>query len=168
MTLDFKMQSWVTPVTVGAFVLSAVTGVLIFFHLSPGLVHVVHEWLSWLLVAAVGLHLILHWRSFQRYFSRKPAVVLMALFALITLGSMLPINGGKSQDGDPRKLSRQLMGATERSELREMAAVLDVSSEQLLDRLQARGIKVNADTQTVTEVAQANGIETRKVLGTMF
>ena len=34
----------------GAFTLSAVTGVLMFFHLDSGLNKAAHEWLSWAMV----------------------------------------------------------------------------------------------------------------------
>lgn len=46
----------VTPITAGAFLLSAVTGMLIFFHADSGAKKFVHEWLSWVLLAGAGLH----------------------------------------------------------------------------------------------------------------
>ena len=47
-------REWATPITIGAFLLSAVTGVLLFFHLDSGLNKLAHEWLSWVLLAAVA------------------------------------------------------------------------------------------------------------------
>jgi len=45
-----KMREWATPVTIGAFGLIALTGVMLFFKVQYGMVKPVHEWLSWLLV----------------------------------------------------------------------------------------------------------------------
>ncbi len=69
------MKNWATPLAVGAFTISAVTGLLIFFDLELGIVEPVHKWLSWLLVTGVILHLISNWKQFTGYFSKKPAVV---------------------------------------------------------------------------------------------
>jgi hypothetical protein len=43
----------VTPIAAGAFLLSAITGVLIFFHVDSGLSKLAHEWLSWALLGGV-------------------------------------------------------------------------------------------------------------------
>ena len=52
-----KLQrDWITPITMGAFGLLAVTGVLMFFHLDSGLNEAAHEWLSWVLLGGVALH----------------------------------------------------------------------------------------------------------------
>lgn len=49
-------REWATPVTVGVFVVMAATGLLMFFHLDIGLNKAAHEWLGWLMVAAVAAH----------------------------------------------------------------------------------------------------------------
>ncbi|HEY1090516.1 MAG TPA: DUF4405 domain-containing protein, partial [Burkholderiaceae bacterium] len=60
-------RPWITPVVMGAFLLSAVTGVLMFFHLDSGLNKTAHEWLSWAMVIGVGLHVLLNMPAFKRY-----------------------------------------------------------------------------------------------------
>ena len=39
-------RDWATPLTAGAFIVLAVTGLLMFFHLDRGLNHLAHEWLG--------------------------------------------------------------------------------------------------------------------------
>ncbi len=51
-------RNWVTPVTAGAFLLSAVTGVLIFFHVETGANKFMHEWLGWVLLGGAALHVV--------------------------------------------------------------------------------------------------------------
>ncbi|EWS63204.1 hypothetical protein Y695_03563 [Hydrogenophaga sp. T4] len=38
-----KQRPWITPLVMGSFALSAVTGVLMFFHLDTGLNKAAHE-----------------------------------------------------------------------------------------------------------------------------
>lgn len=40
-------RNWATPLTIGSFLLMAVTGLLMFFHLDTGLNKAAHEWLGW-------------------------------------------------------------------------------------------------------------------------
>ena len=47
-------REWVTPIAAGGFLISAVTGVLMFFHLDTGLNKVAHEWLSWVFLGGVA------------------------------------------------------------------------------------------------------------------
>jgi hypothetical protein len=51
-----KLQrQWIAPLTMGAFLLSAATGALMFFHLDSGLNKAAQEWLSWALLGGVAL-----------------------------------------------------------------------------------------------------------------
>lgn len=69
-------REWATPVAAGAFLLSAVTGVLIFFHIDSGVNKFVHEWLSWVLLGAVALHLVANFGGFKRHLVTRRSQVL--------------------------------------------------------------------------------------------
>ena len=92
-------RPWITPVVIGAFGLSAVTGVLMFFHLDSGLNKTAHEWLSWAMVIGVLLHLLLNLNAFKRYFTQTTARVVMGVFALVLALSFIPAGGAKSEPG---------------------------------------------------------------------
>jgi hypothetical protein len=47
MAKPIPLRSWATPLTIGAFFLMAITGVLMFFEWNTGLTTVVHQWFSW-------------------------------------------------------------------------------------------------------------------------
>ena len=53
-------RPWITPLVIGTFVLMAVTGSLMFFHLDSGLNKAAHEWLGWAMVIAVVLHALMN------------------------------------------------------------------------------------------------------------
>jgi len=76
-------RPWITPLVIGAFLISAVTGVLMFFHLDSGLNKTVHEWLSWAMVIGVGLHVLLNVTAFKRYFTQTTGRWVMGSMALI-------------------------------------------------------------------------------------
>ena len=89
-----KLQrDWVTPLTMGAFALLAVTGVLMFFHLDSGLNKVAHEWLSWVLVGGVALHVATNWLGVKRYLAGWKGRAVVVVFALLIGASFLPLGG---------------------------------------------------------------------------
>jgi hypothetical protein len=88
-------RPWITPLVMGAFLLSAVTGVLMFFHLDSGLNKLAHEWLSWAMVGGVLLHAALNLPAFKRYFGQKTALTVMGAFALVLALSFIPAAGAK-------------------------------------------------------------------------
>ena len=86
-------RAWITPLVMGAFLLSATTGVLMFFHLDTGLNKTAHEWLSWAMLGGVVLHALLNLPAFKRYFTQTTGRVVMGAFALVLALSFLSLGG---------------------------------------------------------------------------
>jgi len=91
-------RKWVTPFTLGAFALSAVTGILLFFKMHIGLIKPAHEWLSWFLVIAAVFHIYLNYRPLLKTVTQPLGKALMALFVLLIGASFLPF-GDHGQNG---------------------------------------------------------------------
>ena len=74
--------------------------VLVFFHLDSGLNKTAHEWLGWLLVAAVVAHASVNWVSLRRYLlnSRRAQGVLV-VSALVLAGIALTAMPASSRPG---------------------------------------------------------------------
>lgn len=140
-------RPWITPLVIGAFALTAVTGVLMFFHLDTGLNKLAHEWLSWAMLAAVALHGLLNLPAFKRYFGQKTALVVMGVFALVLALSFLPAPGGKKPPswGAP-------VQALARAPLPVLAQVLGQSPEALKASLQKAGLLVDNDQQSLQDL----------------
>lgn len=83
-------RQWVTPLLAGSFLLSAVTGILLFFKIHMGLIKPFHEWLSWILVIASVLHLILNYALLCKSLTPRLGRTIVVIFVLLTLGSLLP------------------------------------------------------------------------------
>ncbi len=140
-------RPWITPLVIGAFALSAVTGVLMFFHLDSGLNKLAHEWLSWAMLVAVGLHAALNLPAFKRYFGQKTALGVMGLFALLLALSFVSLPGGKKPPswGAP-------IQALAQAPLPVLAQVLGQSPQQLQAQLAQSGLTVDSDQQSLQDL----------------
>ena len=140
-------RKWITPLVIGAFTLSAVTGVLMFFHLDVAWNKLAHEWLSWALVVGVVLHVLTSLTTFKKYFSLPISRAVMGVFALVLITSFVvpkPPSEGPSHAVPIRALAS--------TPLSTLAVVTHVTPEQLRERLQGQGHTVTSDQQTIQDL----------------
>ncbi len=160
--MSTTIKSWATPLAVGAFTISAVTGLLIFFDIEIGLVEPVHKWLSWLLVSGVTLHVVANWKQFSGYFSKKPALGIIGAALMVTIASVLPIFGEKEENENPAKAAAYALAS---SSLETVALVIKTTPAVLVEQLGTKGIIVKDPSATVEQIASANGKHPKEVLG---
>ena len=158
-----SLKSWATPVVIAGFTVSAVTGLLLFFHASPGLVKPVHEWLSWALVAAAVIHTVANWRQFKSYFTQKPAIAIMAGGVLITLSALLaPVS---APSGNPMmRISKALAS----SPLESVAGIARITPDEAIKTLEKSGMKVSSSSESIREIAVQNSRKENDVLFLLF
>jgi hypothetical protein len=139
-------REWVTPLAIGTFVLTAVTGMLMFFHLDSGLNKVVHEWLSWLLVVGVGLHALVNWSAFRRHLQNRPGQWVIGCAALVLAFSFIPAGA----DGEPPFLvpARALASTP----ITQLATVAGTSVDAMRTRLARQGVSVAGDNQSLRDL----------------
>lgn len=158
-----KLQrDWVTPITMGAFGLLAVTGVLMFFHADTGLNKVVHEWLSWLLVAGVALHAAVNWAGVKRHLAGTKARIALGLAAAVLALSFLPIGGSRQPPfvAPVRVLAQAPVPV--------LAQVAGTTPEALRGRLQQQGFVTVSDTDTAATLAGADLGAQARLLGAVL
>jgi hypothetical protein len=154
-------REWATPVTIGAFVLMSVTGLLMFFHLDRGLNKVAHEWMGWVMVLGVSVHAAANWSAFKQHFlaNRKGRLIIGA-GALILLGSFFSLPGSGERASPPQLAMR----AVTRAPLANVAPLAGRPVEQLITELVKAGVKVaNANASLESAVGgnrelQANAL----------
>jgi hypothetical protein len=134
-----SLRQWATPLTIGSFLLMAVTGILMFFHVDIGLNKLAHEWAGWIMVAGVLAHVVLNWRAFSVYFKRPMARVIMAVSALVLAGSFAPVSGG----GSP---VRPVMMAVAQAPVATVIELSGVPAREALSRLSAAGFDATPET----------------------
>jgi Domain of unknown function (DUF4405) len=141
-------RPWITPLVIGTFALSAVTGGLMFFHLDTGLNKTAHEWLGWLMVAAVAVHVLLHVHAFKRHWA-APVGKGVIVLSLVVLGlSFLPAGGSS---GEPPFVPP--LRTLAQAPLPAIAQVAGIELNELKHRLQVAGKPVTADDQTIATLA---------------
>lgn len=134
-------RSWATPLVMGVFMLMAVTGVLLFFHLDTGLNRAAHEWLGWLLLAAAAAHALANGPGLMRYLctSRRAQAILLACALLLGL-SWLPAGG----QGEMPPLA---LRAVADAPISAVAVLAGKTPEQLLQELAAAGLDARSADQ---------------------
>jgi peptidoglycan/LPS O-acetylase OafA/YrhL len=141
-------REWATPMTIGAFLLMAVTGILMFFHLDTGLNKEAHEWLGWAMVAGVALHSVANWGAFTRHLGRRSAQAIVGVFALVLMGSFF-IQPDQN-DGNPAKLA---ISTVLSAPLSQVARLSGQSPQALSDKLTQAGFKVASTEQSLAQIA---------------
>lgn len=145
-----QTRQWATPLTIGAFGLMAVTGLLMFFHLDQGLQKPAHEWLGWLLVAAVGVHATVNWPSLKRYLTLPgPGRVIVGAFALVLAASFFIAPGADGEDAPPPVLAMQ---AVAKAPLKTVLPLTGKPFDQVQRELAAAGIQVDNDGQSIASL----------------
>lgn len=155
-------REWVTPIVAGAFLLSAVTGVLIFFHVDSGLNKVVHEWLSWVLLGAAALHVIANFAGFKRHLDTRRGQLLIGLFVLV-LALSFAGPGGKGEP--PFAPPIRAMAA---APLETLAEVARISPGELRERLAEAGLHPTSDQQSLSDLTGPDMRRQVQVMGVLF
>lgn len=144
------LRSWATPLTVAAFLLISVTGILLFFHLETGLSKAAHEWLGWFLVVGVAAHLWLNWRAFTTYFKRPAAMAIMGAGGLALVASLLVPAG----EGGAVPV-RQVLGSLTKAPIATLAVLAGKDEASLLASLTADHPDATAE-QSLTDLSDGN------------
>lgn len=150
-----RHRPWITPLVMGAFLLSTVTGMLMFFHLDTGLNKLAHEWLSWAMAGGVVLHALLNWPAFKRYLSQKTALVVIGMFALVLALSFIVPPGGKKAPAYAAPV--QVLGKTTealRAELAQVGLPVDSDQQSLRDLV---GPDLKAQVRTLNRLLPQSG-----------
>lgn len=157
-----RLHAWAGPLTIGAFVVVAVTGILMFFHLNTGLMKLAHEWLGWLFVIGAVAHVAVNWKAFLGYFSRPMGLAI--ILVLLVLGALSFIPGAKR--GRPPFI--EAAKALEQSPLNVVAQVVQKSPETLVDGLKAKGLRVPNHQKSIREIAAENQVGSMEIMGHIF
>ncbi|KJV06594.1 hypothetical protein VZ95_20660, partial [Elstera litoralis] len=68
-----------TPLTLGLFLISTISGLALYFHLGTNLFREMHEILSLVLLVPVIVHIWRNWPGFVNYFRRRAMPISLAV-----------------------------------------------------------------------------------------
>jgi len=143
-------RSWATPLTIGAFFLMSVTGILMFFHLDTGLAKPAHEWLGWAMVAGVFAHVAANSFAFKRHLQLGYGRWIILVFMLLTGAALLAPEEENKNPGNPAMRVTQTVVALS---LNELALVVKKDPAVLIKALQNSGFSVSGAEQSIAQIA---------------
>jgi hypothetical protein len=135
--MDMKIQrKWATPVTAGALVLMAITGILMFFDLDSGLNHEAHEWFSWVFLVGVAMHLTANFEGIKGHLSKPLGKLVVAIFVAILGLSFLNLKAEKESENSPWLSSVELLANLP---LNDLQTISHLESDVFYKRLKDQG-----------------------------
>lgn len=138
-------REWATPLTMGAFLVMAVTGLLMFFHLDSGFNKPLHEWFGWAMIAAAAGHIVANWFSVKRYLTaNRNARLIIGGCAVALALSFAP------RPGDAVSPPVQAMQGVLRAPLPAVAALVGRPVEALRADLAGAGVPIAANDASLT------------------
>jgi hypothetical protein len=148
------LNRYATPLTLGLFAVSTISGVALFFHVGQAYFHGMHEWLSMLLLVPFALHMWKNWTPMVNYVKRRTlwwpvALSLAAGIAFAVPALTAPAAGG----GSPFRAIQTMT----RAPLADLAPVLRTNPDALVADLQRRGYAVGSPADTLEAVAAKAG-----------
>ncbi len=136
-----------TPITIATFAVVAITGVMMFFHFKPGGTVAVHEWVGMLFVVGAFLHMATHNKSLVGHFKRRASMVLIVLLVAIGGVAVVLIKDEKSP-------VKKVFSAIEAAPISKVAPVIGKEPAQIISKLNAAGITVNGDAESIAEISK--------------
>lgn len=150
---------YATPFTTGLFVVSLVSGTLIFFHIGSGAFKGMHEWLSMALILPFVLHLWRNWRPFVAYFKHLPMAVALVV-SLIAGGLFFIPTGGGNAGGPPQIV---FLRTLPRNTVSDIAPLVGETPESLTARLNAAGFAATPEAVLSDMQAKAGKSEVQLI-----
>lgn len=155
-------RKYVTTPVIAAFGVLGISGVLMFFHVKNGGIVTMHEWIGLLFVLFATLHIIVNWKAFSNYFSQKVAVLIMAV-VLVTGGGIYIAN-----DVEGANPIKAFVMKTGNAPLVHVAPVVGVSTEDAMAKLEAAGVSVESEEDSLSTIAGMNGRKSMDLLGILL
>jgi hypothetical protein len=159
----FNLRNGSTPLTIGTFVITGFSGLLLFFHFGEGLLKEAHEWIGLAFVLGALLHVRSNWSPFKRYFSSAlPKAVIGAVLAASV--AVIAVSASES-GGSP---VRAVMHSIEKAPLTLIAQLQQRDEQALVRLLEASGMTVMDPAQSIEVIAAANSKSVREVIPLLF
>lgn len=156
-----NIRRFSTPLIIGAGIISAMTGLLMFFTTEQPFLSA-HEIVGLGFAVAIVLHIYTNWRPFKKYFSQR-SVIIIAVAWLIGVG--LVARTAIFSQGEPEEL---IMEKMEQTSITRMAPIVDLDVDTLVKRLGNDGFTVSDPEMSIEQLAEEHGADTDDILLSVF
>lgn len=149
-------RGFVTPVLTLIFLVVALSGLLMFFHLLDDYTTVIHEIMGLVFVLFSILHLVINWRSTKSYFPKK--IFLISAAVVLVLSVFLVVVDSSHNHHDD-VLIEKLVTAP----IAETSIVLGIDISQLGDLIGSDDLIVG-EQETIASLAKRYDMSPEKLL----
>ncbi len=149
-------RGFVTPVLTLIFLVVALSGLLLFFHLLDGYTTAIHEIMGLTFVLFSILHLVINWRSMKSYFPKK---IFLISAAVVLLLSVFLVEVDTTHKDRNQMLIEQIVTAP----IAETCVVLGIDISQLKGLIGADDLVVG-EQETIASLARRNDMSPGKLL----
>lgn len=156
-------RNWSTPLTIGTFLFTAVSGLMLFLHFGEGLVKEAHEWIGIAFILGALLHVKVNWAPFKRYFSLG---LPRAVMASVLAGSLVfMVASGHEEGGNPMVAAIKTI---EKAPLSLVAQLQSRDAGELHRLLETEGFQVADNSTTLQTIAADSGRSERELIALLF
>lgn len=149
------LTRWGTTLIVWSYLVTAVTGVLLFYRIHTPPNEVLHIWIGMLMVVAFIPHIMRNWRTFLGYFRKPPMYAALAATAIISAAFAYPAvtqTGDRGGRPDFRAMFA-VSDALANAPVSDLAPFLHTDAQGVVARLNRLGLKVAGPDATLSEAA---------------
>jgi hypothetical protein len=141
-----------TPLITVTFLVVAVSGILMLFHIQDAVLRGPHEIFCILFVIASVTHVILNWKALVAHLRKRAfwicSAVTIAVAAVVLAGAMHHAEG----EVGPQEVVRVI----EAARIDRLAPLVGTTPDELVIRLQRAGMNVTGPTVTLRAVSEAS------------
>jgi hypothetical protein len=167
-----KLRAWVTPITIGSFLLIGVTGLLMFFNVRGSLIVVAHEWLSPIFVVGACMHVWLNWGAVRASLTRGRGIIIVGLFGALLAFALAPSDEAEEiarEHGHGQELiGRRAAEALLQARISTVAELTGQAPDRLRDRLGRCGIRVTSDEISLVDAADQSHVSPVRALAAVL
>ena len=153
---DMIKRKPATSLTIGFFLVMAISGLLIFFEFGTGGIRATHEWTSIAFIVAAIMHILVNQKPFTRYFKeRTVASVLLAC----SLGGLLYV-----QSRNDLYAAEEAYQQVIHSDLSVLAPLLGDDISSLQKKLRDLGVTVTDPELSIFELAEIHDKDVHDII----
>lgn len=153
-------REWATPVVMGAFTLSGVTGVVLFFGLFKSqTILTIHQWLGLTFVIGGLSHITVNFPAYKRYLKQRLGLTIVLIYVALTITAFLPLAPTRPVENPLTKI----LNAVQKAPLNDLALVFKETPQALMSRLQSAGYRIESADQSIADVAVQDAQRMRAV-----
>ncbi len=155
------INKWGSALIFVSFVVTAATGVLLYFRIRIGPIEELHIWIGFLMIAGALPHIVRNWHQFVGSFRRPAFYGGLALTAVLCIFLSLPTflrgetagESGRPDIGSAIAISRAVANAS----LSDLAPLAKTDANGLIDKLSGMGVTVSDPGASLQSLAKSSG-----------